>query len=42
MALDLEEMKKKKDEFFANITPEEINKYFPNFTNTKGSLNIKE
>ena len=42
MALDLEEMKKKIDEFLANITQEEINKYFPPDTRPKGWLSIEE
>ena len=35
-------MKKKIDEFLANITQEEINKYFPPDTRPKGWLSIEE
>ena len=38
----VEECKKKIDEFLANITQEEINKYFPPDTRPKGWLSIEE
>ena len=42
MALDLEGMSKKLDETLANITPEEMAKYFPPDTRPKGWLSIEE
>ena len=42
MALDLEEMSKKLDEALANMTQEDIDKYFPPDTRPKGWLSIEE
>ena len=42
MKLDLEEMRKKLDEALANMTQEEIDKYFPPDTRPKGWLSIEE
>jgi hypothetical protein len=42
MALDLEEMSRKLDEALANMTQEEIDKYFPPDTRPKGWLSIEE
>ena len=42
MALDLEKMSQKLDEALANMTQEEIDKYFPPDTRPKGWLSIEE
>jgi hypothetical protein len=42
MALDLEEMSRKLGEALANMTQEEIDKYFPPDTRPKGWLSIEE
>lgn len=42
MGLDLEEMSKRLDEALANMTQEEIDKYFTPDTRPKGWLNIEE
>lgn len=42
MALDLDKMSKALDEALANMTPEEMEKYFPKDTKPKGWINIEE
>lgn len=42
MALDLEEISRKLDDTLANMTQEEIDKYFPPDTRPKGWLSIEE
>ena len=42
MALDLEKMSQKLGEALANMTQEEIDKYFPPDTRPKGWLSIEE
>lgn len=42
MALDLDKMSKALDEALANITPEEMEKYFPKDTKPKGWISIEE
>lgn len=42
MALDLDKMSKALDEALANMTPEEMEKYFPKDTKPKGWISIEE
>ena len=42
MALDLDKIRKQVDEALANMTPEDIEKYFPKDTTPKGWLSIDD